>query len=266
MKRISILLVAIFFSVSIFSQIEKTKIVLIGTMHFEPSSVDMYKNKALDILSEKKQEEINEVVEKIANLNPDQICVEYPALKQLKMDSLYQEYSKGKYQLDKSEIDQLGMRSAKHSNLKKLTCINYYGNFDKDTVMNFAMENNQASVVEEIGNWGNSFITEINEKLEKETINNFLIYLNSKKTLNRNASFYSKYLSKIGKDENYIGTDLVADWYSTNLHIYANILREIEPNDKLIVVIFGQGHIPILKHLFETNPDFEIIEVAEILK
>lgn len=269
MRTLFILLITIFFSSTIFCQAEKNervKIVLIGMMHFEPSSVDMFKNKALDILAEKKQKEIKTVVEKIANLNPDQICIEYPSSSQTKMDSIFQAYLKGNYQLDKSEVDQLGLRSAKHSNLERLTCINYYGNFDKDTVMNFALNNNQANVVEELGNWGNTFMTEINEKLEKETINDFLIYLNSKNTLNQNASFYSKYLSKIGKEENYIGTNLVADWYSTNLHIYANILREVKPTDEMIVVMFGQGHIPILKHLFETNSDFEIIEVAEILK
>lgn len=54
--------------------------------------------------------------------------------------------------------------------------------------------------------------------------------------------------------------------YSTNLHIYTNILRIVKPTEKRILVLFGQGHIPILKHLFENNPDFEVIEVKEILK
>jgi hypothetical protein len=71
---------------------------------------------------------------------------------------------------------------------------------------------------------------------------------------------------KVGKDQEYVGTDLVADWYNTNLHIYTNILRLIQPTDKAILVIFGQGHIPILKHLFESNPDFEVVEIKDVLK
>ena len=94
----------------------------------------------------------------------------------------------------------------------------------------------------------------------------FLVYINSKEQLESNLSFYTKYTTRIGNEKNYVGANLTADWYSTNIHIYANILKSIKPTDKTIVVIFGQGHIPILKHLFTNNSDFKVVEVKDILK
>ena len=31
------------------------------------------------------------------------------------------------------------------------------------------------------------------------------------------------------------------------------------------MVLFGYGHITILNHLFEVNPRFEVVEVADVL-
>ncbi len=243
----------------------KVKIVLMGTVHFEPSTIDMFKNKELTIKSEKRQREVKQVVDKITALKPDQICIEYPKSDQEKMDDVYKRYLKGDYVLDGSEIDQLALRAAKKLNLEKLTCVNYYGRFDSDSMMRFAQENDQMELANSIGERGNTMITEINEVLENQTIANLLNVINSKEMMNRNLSFYTQICAKIGKGTNYVGTNLAADWYSTNLHIYTNILREVKPTDKVIFVQFGAGHIPILKHLFESNSEFEVIEVEEVL-
>jgi len=51
----------------------------------------------------------------------------------------------------------------------------------------------------------------------------------------------------------------------THLKKEFNILRAIRPTDKAIMVLFGYGHITILNHLFEANPRFEVVEVADVL-
>jgi hypothetical protein len=109
-------------------------------------------------------------------------------------------------------------------------------------------------------------MAEFNSKLATLSIKESLIYLNSKRALQLNLGIYLKYYTGIGKDEDYVGSHLVADWYATNINIYTNILRAVKPTDKAIVVVYGQGHIPILKHLFENNDNFEVIEVKDVLK
>ena len=256
----------LFISACVFAQKKRpVKIVLIGTMHLTPSQTDVYKNKAIDLSSKQRQTEINGVVNKIAAFAPDQICLEYPREYQYKMDSIYKAYKQGLYTLKDNERDLFGIKAAKKLNLPRLTCINYsYGKFDYDTLLNFAKQNRQQAVMDSADIMARGFLKVADEKLATLTLSNFLVFINSEEELKRNLSFYTKYALGIGNEKNHVGANLVADWYSTNIHIYNNIIQLTRPTDKAIVVIFGQGHIPILKHLFENNPDFEVVEVKEV--
>ena len=260
---------AICFSIpKIYAQkIDKIKIVLLGTFHLTPSNTDVYKNKKIDLHSVVKEKEIQEVVNKLAAFGPNQICLEYPMEDQSEMDSIYNAYKMGSYKLADNERDLFGFQAVKKLGIKSPTCINYsFGKFPADTVTSFAAQNDQKNILDILQKSASSFKDEIDDNLTKMSLRNFLIYCNTSEALQKNLSLYTQHFTKIGKDRNYVGADLVAEWYSTNIHIYTNILRIIKPTDKRIVVLFGQGHIPILKHLFSNNSDFEVIEVEDILK
>jgi hypothetical protein len=265
MKLIKLIFLS-FFAISSLQAQQKTKILLVGTMHFEQSESDMYTNDKVDLRNAARQKQIQEVVNKFAAFKPDQVCVERVLSYQPKLDSTYNAFLAGKYTLSDNEIDQLGMNTAKACQLKRLTAINRLGSFDSDTVMNYAMKNGQTDIPQALDVFSKAFIAEINGNMAKLSIKDFLIYINGKKALQDNLGFYLKFMAKIGKGEDYIGSKLVADWYTTNINIYTNILRIVKPTDKAILVIFGQGHVPILKHLFENNDDFEVVEVATVLK
>ncbi|WP_394333905.1 DUF5694 domain-containing protein [Chryseobacterium shigense] len=70
----------------------------------------------------------------------------------------------------------------------------------------------------------------------------------------------------MGAGDNYIEAESVSDWYLRNLAIYSNIITPIDAKDKYVILIFGQGRIPILKHLLQNNDDFEVVEVNSVLK
>ena len=63
------------------------------------------------------------------------------------------------------------------------------------------------------------------------------------------------------------GPDIIAMWwYSRNLRIFNNILKtQPGPNDRLLV-LFGNAHIPTLKHCFEASPEFKVVELKSLLK
>lgn len=244
----------------------KIKIVLLGTMHFTPSSQDSYKNEALNISGSKRQKEIQEVVQCLSAFRPNQICIEVPVSEQLRIDSNYTAFLNRTYKLEQDEIDQLAFQTAKQLNLKRLTCVNYMGRFETDSVSKFAKEKSQEVILKNLDVYVKDFLRDLTEKQNTLALSDYLVYLNSKIALNKNLSLYTNYYTRIGQDQNYVGTDVVADWYNTNLHIYTNILRSVKPDDKAILVLFGQGHIPILKHLFESNPDYEVVEVNNVIK
>lgn len=244
----------------------KIEIVFVGTVHLTPSTTDIYKNKKIDLKSDKRQNEIREVVKKIVEFKPNQICVEYMIEDQAKYDSIFNAYKGGKYKLKDNERDLFGMQAALKLGLKSPTCVNYSNaKFNMDTVTNFASHHHQENILLESQEYGTRVMAEIDNNLTSKTLREFLVYINADTELSRNLSFYTNFLARIGAGSNYVGSDLVADWYSTTIHIYANILRTIKPTDKRILVLFGQGHVPILKHLFENNPRFTVISAETVL-
>ncbi|MBC7446733.1 MAG: hypothetical protein H7330_01590 [Hymenobacteraceae bacterium] len=244
----------------------RIRIVLLGSTHFTPSTSDVYKGAAVDLTTAPRQPQVQAVIDKLAAFHPDQICIEWTAAKQAKLDSVYQTYLKGSYKLKSDEIDQFAFRTAKQLKLPRLTAVNYRGEFDMDRVAEFAKAHHQEQILADIDGFAKPIMADYDEKNRALLLRDYLIYINTPAQLDANAAVYSGYLARIGEGAEYPGVDLVSAWYNTNLHIYANLLRRIQPTDKAVVVIFGQGHIPILKSLFATNPAFEVVEVRDVLK
>ena len=243
----------------------RVKVLLIGTLHLTPSSSDAYKNAALDLTSASRQPQVQAVVNKLTAFGPTRYCVEWPAKQQGRLDSLYQAYLHGHYQLQSDEIDQFAFRTAQQLALPGLQAVNYRGEFESDKVMTYAAQHQQQGTMMAMDRFVKQYLADLDEKGRTQSVSSFLSYLNAPAVLQGNASLYSNYYARIGSGPDYPGIDLVATWYATNLHIYANILRQVRPSDKAIIVLFGQGHIPILKSLFASNPAFEVVEVADVL-
>jgi hypothetical protein len=70
------------------------------------------------------------------------------------------------------------------------------------------------------------------------------------------------------KDPNtfFIGSELLADWYRRNIMIYSKVLNQLDFKGKRILVIFGNRHASTLRHLFDSNPVFEIENANKWLK
>lgn len=245
---------------------KKVDIALLGCFHFTASAEDVFKPVTDDMLGAKRQTEIDEVVKKLIDFRPGQICVERTDADQPRVDHTYQSFLDGTYDLKADEIDQLGFKTAKALGLARITCVNHIGNFDSDSVALFARQNNQAKTLSRLSRYGSAFNTEVERKQRDLSFTDFLLFLNSAYALKKNAGIYSKYYMHIGTREHYAGPDLVTEWYKTNIYIYANIVRQVRPTDKTLLVMLGQGHIPILKSLFASNPDFNVIEIAALLR
>jgi hypothetical protein len=87
---------------------------------------------------------------------------------------------------------------------------------------------------------------------------NAFILLNEPRNLQLNHGAYvSGYFNTVS---NY-GPDFLATWWiNRNLRIFNNILlSKPMPNDK-ILVLFGAGHVPLLKQCFESSPEFEYVD------
>ncbi|SHH17025.1 hypothetical protein SAMN05444372_11921 [Flavobacterium micromati] len=244
----------------------KTKILLIGTIHFETPHLDKFELKTDDFLAPKRQQELEELTGILKRTNADKVMIEKPFNQQAITDSLYNAYSTGHYKLAVSEREQIGFRLGKKLNLKRINCIDKFYGMHDSLMAATAKENNQLYVLQDLGTEGNAMINDYDNQLKKGTITEVLKYINKPEELKRNLSIYLKFLTKIGAGQNFAGAEYVSEWYLRNLAIFSNIINQIEPSDKYVILIFGQGHIPILKHLLQNNDDFELVELNSVLK
>ncbi|WP_281235068.1 DUF5694 domain-containing protein [Flavobacterium gelatinilyticum] len=268
-KTISTFLIAFLFLTTAFGQESKhkTKILLIGTIHFENPHTDKFELKTDDFLSAKRQTELEDLTNVLSQTKATKVMIERPVENQHSSDSLYNLYVTGQYKLPVSEREQIGFRLGKKLKLNQINCVDKFYGLKHDSLMAAtAKENNQLYLLKDLGVMANGMLKDYDDKLKKSSITEVLKHLNKPEELQKNLSIYLKYIAKVGAGKNFAGAQYVSDWYLRNLAIYSNIVNQVNSSDTYVILIFGQGHIPILKHLLQNNDDFEIVELNSVLK
>lgn len=248
---------------------KKIKVFLLGTFHFHNPGLDLAKTKDTDILSAKSQQEIQEVVTIIAKQAPSKIFFEAPVKYQPKMDSLFKVYMNGGLQDDKDEVTQIGFRLMKQLGIKQSYCVDANGNFPADSLIKTWETSGQQAYLDAFMKVIRSYEKESNEQIANNmSIKKRLYLMNTQIARQKDLAFYSApMVMKAGQQDNFIGADLTSEWYKRNIRIYSNIMRQIQPTDTCIFIMFGASHIPILEHLFALQAEeFELIDVAKLLR
>jgi len=132
MKLFFTILLAIF-SAAVVAQSSKTEVLTLGTFHFNFPNLDVTqisKNDQIDVLNLKFQKEIEDIVNKISGFKPTIIVIERQPSEQHITDSIFSAYLHNNYQLKRNEEEQIGFRLAKQLGLKKLYCVDEWGNFN----------------------------------------------------------------------------------------------------------------------------------------
>lgn len=249
------------------------KVLLVGCYHFAYYNLDAHvteDDKQVDVLSEKRQQEMKELVNYIAEFKPTKIAVESWENTSKLMDQ-FREYEKGTRELGRDEREQIGFRLMKQFNLDTI-----YG-VDDESFVNEVFNSGDSCVMELIGakfdeydfqsddpmslKYAELYALEDELKLNT-TMLTYFKHSNSDKML---RTGYGDYLVGDFKLDNYRGTDALAlYWYNRNLRIFNNIQKIANSESDRIVVIFGSGHVQILKDLFESSPEFELIKFNDL--
>lgn len=249
-----------------------TQVLLLGTFHFNYPGLDAHKtdsSKVIDVLSARRQQELRQLNDVIASFKPTRIYLE--SLSQRYMDSLYNAYLEGKHTLRRDEIDQIGFRMAKELGHKKVYAVDARG---------FSQENyKKYTFIDTIWNTKNNKVDSVRDKKFNDRY--FKMYdmsdsINLQQTLLENfltmASpqvlryMHGHYLTVGFNTTDNKGPDNQAiGWYDRNLRIFNNILRTRPTPGERILVLFGNGHMPILKHCFYSSPEFEVVELKDLV-
>ena len=250
------------------------EVLLVGAFHFAYYGADAHvtsEENKVNILSPQKQKEVEELVAYIAKFKPTKIVVE-GGRNSGYLVNRYRDYKSGKTKLRANEIDQLCFRLMDQFNIDTL-----YG---EDAVgLTYDMERSKDSTVmkpfleEMFEDWDFQSDSEMDkrytewyeyeDRLSNElTLLNYFKYMNEDKNIVRG---HGAYLIGDFKLDEHRGADALAlYWYTRNLRIFRNIQNlDTSPDDR-IMVLFGAGHMSILKQLFEASPEYKLIPFGNL--
>src|SRR5258706_13684398 len=166
----------LFLLFSAMAQQKKTEVLLLGCFHFDNPGLDVAKFENANILSEKRQQEVREVVEKLKQFKPDKIFIESAVENQGRIDSNIMKYKAGQLTLKANEVNQLGYRLAKELNLPTVYAVDYNdADFPYDSLVKSATEAKQYNLLEFMKRSIDSVQTVFNESLKKNTVREMLL-------------------------------------------------------------------------------------------
>ncbi len=231
------------------------RVLLLGTYHFANPGKDQFNLKADDVLVPKRQKEIEELVKRLNEFKPTKVAVEAVYEDKATIES-FEKYLKGESELTRNETEQLGFRLAKLAGNSNIYPIDVHLGLDDSKLGPLIGKSPELQAkMGELDRFGKAVIAQIADWLEKGTIGETLYQMNRPEAIAQAQSPYLGVLAPIADGDNYAGADMVADWYKRNLRILANLNRIAEPGDR-IVIVYGQGHIPILRDFVIESPDF----------
>jgi hypothetical protein len=246
----------------------KSQIMILGTYHMDNPGLDTYNLKADDVLTERRQKEIDQVLDRLERFHPTKIAIEGQYNEDY-WTKRYHDYLAGNYKLGRNEVEQIGFKLAKRLNQSTIYPVDYQMWMDgrvpaeiADPVVKPKPVQNASESSEQKPDW----IKREEELFKKSTVLEYLRYLNSDEARRPDHASYFDLLLPDDSNAPYRRADLVTNWYKRNLRIFTNINRIATfPGDRILVVI-GSGHLSILSDFARSSNYFCLLNAEDYLK
>ncbi|MEO9485634.1 MAG: DUF5694 domain-containing protein [Ekhidna sp.] len=254
------------------AQDKKVKALLIGTSHWADygrEGTDVTQSSVIDILKDEYQKELKQIAKKITQFGPNKIFVERPVDYQPKLDSLYKVYRSTDWgEQRRNEIFQLGFRVADKMNHEQVFGVDFLGtDFPFDSLVQAMVAAEQFEMMDQF--------RKIQMNMEKESrdivssgasLKEIFTIENSPESRRENFGWYLDGANVAGDLDNNIGSYLASEWISRNVYMYGIIQKYVEAEDDKLMILLGAGHIAVIANLISYNPNWEIVELKDILE
>ncbi len=245
----------------------KPTIMILGCTHLANPGLDAFNIKMDNVLSPKRQSEIEQLVTQLKGCRPTKIALELDEKHDIEIQENYKGYLNGTYELERWEIDQIGFRLAKLMGHPKLYCVDYWPEkdsilsevFDSDLIdfRKFAKEHNQEHFLPTVEDMVDDDVKTHQEKDGRT-------WIESEKYLTLIDMFIQ---NNIPKGTEYSGAIYVGNyWYARNLKIFVNLTRITESADDRILLIIGAGHVYLIQQFLEDSGDYIVESPLKYLK
>lgn len=249
----------------------KTKVLVVGSFHFDYPNLDAHKTRKedqVDVLSPETAKEVTELVEYIKRFKPTKIAIE--AWPSWNANQKLKEYNEGKHRDKRDERYQLAMRIASELKINELFSIDaesilddlekHFGKTDSAFFKNLSKDYDFRSD-DPVSQQFIAFYKSSEPKNFKSLLDTFT-YINSKES---HQYGYGAYLSGDFKLREHDGADMLAlYWYSRNLRMFRNIQNIPHNSEDRILVIAGNGHAAVLRQLFTSSAEYDFIEFSSL--
>lgn len=249
--------------------IEPRRILLLGTFHFQDAGLDEYKPQhEFDALSERRQAEIAEVIDRLDAFDADVVCVEAKPNRQAVLDQRFATFEAGQWELPANEIYQLGFRLAQREGLGGVHAVDAPMRWlePRTDIEQWAQDHGQESrLASPLARAAYPYMIEADKQVDAWHLIDSLLSRNAAPRLEASHGGYLSGDFAVGDGVSYPGADgFVSTWHNRNLRIFQNLINASEPGDDVVVII-GAGHVPLLRHMAQCSADFELIEVVDVL-
>ena len=253
----------------------RTQVMVLGVFHFDNPGLDSYREVfPFDILEEKRQRELDTVLERIALFQPTKVLLE---CNRITADSTfnraYRDYLDGAFDVREkdNEIYQIGFRLAKRLQHDRIYCSDasapWFGaemDWDHYDEVAYMQARGQYAKSERYDYEG---MYRYHDSLKTvQSLVEHLILVNDRSDRLKAHQAYLTATILEGAGDHYLGADIVGKWYRRNLRIFANAydVADFDREERLLL-LYGSGHVWQLRQLFTDSPDFEYVEVNDYL-
>lgn len=244
----------------------KATFMILGSVHLDnPNNGDLHLVKIKGIESDKRQAQLQELINCLAQFNPTKIAIEVNQKldSQLKQD--YVDYLNGHLKLGTNEKHQIGFKLAKLLGHKKLYAVDWNEALPHvPPFFNWAI-NHHPQGWEELELKTKQIIEKNQTLINTKTFREVYFELNQPEAILEDHQQYNE-MVLIG-DEDPIGAKWVSwYWYYRNLLVYKHLTELVESPSDRILVIYGRAHAYLLHQFLKERGIYNIESVCHYLK
>lgn len=250
---------------------EQVQVMLLGTYHMDNPRLDRVNITADDVLTADRQNQLRDLVEHLADWEPDRVVVNRSYNEFNDINNLYTKYKSEKYSYNqeeilepsqrsdgnlrcRNEIIQVGFRLAEFSDLDYIYPIDerpQEPETDPFRSRNIDSSRKVPITLPDV----RAMTKEGDERLWSSTIPEYFAWLNSEDKLRDNHNLMFDMGIRAADDQGQFGSPIVLSfWYDRHIRMVHHLWRATEPTDDRILVIIGAGHVRVLRHLLDEAP------------
>jgi hypothetical protein len=225
----------------------KPTIFLLGTKHFSNNDNDnLFQVQTENIFTEKRQQELQEVIGCIQKFQPTKIALEFSKEYQPLANQQYESYRNGEFSLVQNECYHIGFRLAEAMGHNHLFGVDW--NHDVEGVRDIGLwaNENKSAIFDEVTASLRQQVVDFDAYFKNHTVREFLLWLNNEENMQYTQETYAK-IALVGTEDDPAGAQWTAHyWHYRNILIYKNIMELVTSKDDRIFVLYGAGHLPLL--------------------